>query len=366
MNLDFTDEHRKKMRDITILVLTVLALGFLLNLLASSTFQVLLTQFDQMLIIGVLIIAIVLSASFAVLLLKPPNSFVKVASCEILWNRKDAKVLQSVYDYSIGYFPQIMAFQVFDEFEKHKPELKELLKEGVGTPQTRKHILSYFMDYLMLLWLSWDALKPTHRLGFKEESFQLGELMRVLERNPIIETAKTIVQKGKAGLTPPDVNIELPKGTKISMSVKDKRGDPNVGKLTLRNCYFEITITYHVAAWRASVSSMWAGPAPSMLGMPVNPFFQKYLLTNLSSISVLSYYLVFEARFKWLLLIKPRTFYRYMRWTELLSELFVRFFDWDENIKLALTSRQGEIYQIVKGLELKLENLEKKLNELKE
>lgn len=366
MSFGFSEEHKKRTRDITITVLTVLVLGFLLNLLASDVFQIFFIQFDQTLImLGIVIVtSVVLSACFALYLLKPPNSFVKVAFCNLLWNTRDAKVLQSVYDYSSGYFPQMMAFQVFDEFEKHRPELKELLKEGIGFPPKNKHVLSYFMDYLMLLWLSLDALKPTCRLHFKEESFQLNDL-EAQEPNPIIETAKVLIRQGKAGWTPPDVSIELPKGTKISISSNDRVG-PNNGKLTLKNTYCEIAITYRVGAWRASVGSMWAGPAPSVLGMPVNPFFQEYLLRNLSSISVIGYYIVFEAKFNvWLLPIRPKAFYRHMQWAEDLSELFVAFFDWNGNTKLALASRQDEIYQIVKGLELRLGDLEKKLGETK-
>jgi hypothetical protein len=238
------------------------------------------------------------------------------------------------------------------------------------------------MDYLMLLWLTWDL--PRFRLGlyfkdrlrFKEENYHLNEL-QVPESNPIIETAEFLVQQGKVGWTPPDINIELPRGTRIFMSRnndgddftkgrKNNKGvDLNVGQLTSRNAYFDIKIAYYVG-WRASVGAFWAGPAPSVLGMPVNPFFQEYLLTNFSSIPVMSYYLVFKAKFNgWRLLTRPRTFYRYMQWAEHLSELFLRFFDWDENTKLALASRQGEIYQIAKGLELRLDDLERKLGEIK-
>lgn len=364
MNLGFTEEHSRNTRDITVLVLTVLVLGFLLNLLASGAFQIFFNQFDQTLIMVVIVIAVAFSACFTLLLLNPPNSFVKATSCNLLWNTKDAKVLQSIYDYSSGYFPQMTAFQVFNDFEKHRPELKELLKERIGPPRNNKHVLSHFMDYLLLLWLSHDALKPTYKLRFKEESFQLKEFFEAAKSNPIIETAETLVRQGKTGWTPPEVNIELPKGTKISISGNNKGVDPNVGKLTLKNTYFKIEITYHIGGWRASIGSMWAGPAPSMLGMPLNPFFQEYLLANLSSISVMSYYLVFEAKFNMRMLpIRPRTFYRHMQWAEHLSELFVRFFDWDENTKLALASRQGEIYQIIKGLELRLNDVERKLGE---
>jgi len=88
-------------------------------------------------------------------------------------------------------------------------------------------------------------------------------------------------------------------------------------------------------------------------------------MDNLSFISIMSFYLIFKAKFNiWFLLLRPRTFYRYMQWAKHLSELFVRFFDWNENIKSALASRQGEIYEIVKGLELRLNDLERKMDDL--
>jgi hypothetical protein len=216
------------------------------------------------------------------------------------------------------------------------------------------------LDYLLLLWLSQDSSRLTFESRFKEANFQLHNLLEVPKSNPIIETAKTLVRQGKAGWIPPDVDICLPKGTKIFMNADDKV-DPNAGKLFLKNTYFETTISYHVSAWRASVSSMWSGPAPSVLGMPVNPFFQKYLLKNLSSISVMAYYLVFETKLNlWLSLIRRRTFYRYMQRNEHLSDLFMRFFDLDENVKIAQASRENKIYEIVKGLDLRLGDLEKK------
>ncbi len=52
-----------------------------------------------------------------------------------------------------------------------------------------------------------------------------------------------------------------------------------------------------------------------------------------------------------------------MQWAEHLSELFMRFFDLDENAKIAQASRENEIYEIVKGLELRLGDLEKKLGD---
>jgi len=102
------------------------------------------------------------------------------------------------------------------------------------------------------------------------------------------------------------------------------------------------------------------------LGMPINPFFlgkdcDKKARLDISSVWVMSYHMVFQAKFNDLLLVKPRSFYRHMRWVEQLSELFVDFFDWDQNAHKAFASRQSEVYEILKGIELRLEDIENKL-----
>jgi len=365
--MSFAEEHKRKIRDILILLLTALVLGFLLNLLASVTFQLLLTQLDtfSLILLSLVLIAVsIASAYFAVVILKPPNTFVKVASCNLLWNPRNRRVLPSIYDYSEGYFPQMFAFQMFEKIEQYKPQLKEELKGGIGFPPNEKHILSHLMDYLMLLWLGWDALRPTYRLGFKGKLFRLKDLDKISDKNPMIAIARNLT-KNRPGLMPPDITIEIPEDTKISMSETCEETDPNVGKLTLENRYFTVNITYHVSAC-TPVSSMRMGPAPSMLGMPINPFFlskdcDKKSRLNLSSVWSMGYYMIFEAKFNELLLLKPRTFYRHMRWVEQLSELFVSFFDWNQNAQKAFASRQGEIHEILKGVELRLEDIEKRL-----
>jgi len=366
--MSVAEEHKRKIRDIIILLLTALVLGFLLNLLASTTFQLLLSQIDPFSLILLSLVLLVVSvacAYFAIVLLKPPSNFVKVASCNLLWNPRDRRVLPSVYDYSEGYFPQMFAFQMFEKIEQHKSQLKEELKGGIGLPPNEKHILSHLMDYLMLLWLGIDAVKPTYRLGFKGRLFRFKDLRRISDRNPIIAIARDLANNRPEWM-PPDITIELPEGTEISMPEVCEQNDPNVGKLTLRNNYFTSNITYHVGAC-TPVSSIWMGPAPSMLGMPINPFFlskdcdEKSRL-DISSVWVMSYYMVFETKFNELLLLKPRTFYQYTRWVEQLSELFVHFFDWNQNAQKAFASRQSEIYEMLKGVELRLEGIENKLS----
>jgi len=366
--MSFAEEYKRKIRDIMILILTALVLGFLLNFLASITFQLLSSQLypsSLILLSLVLIVVSVASAYFAIVLLKPPSSFVEVTSCNLLWNPRDRRVLPSVYDYSKGYFPQMFAFQMFEKIEQNKSQLREELKEGIRLPPNEKHILSHLMDYLMLLWLGSDALKSTYRLGFKGRLFRLKDLKRIPDRNPVIGIARDFA-KNRPGWMPPDITIELPEGTEISMPEVCEKTNSNVGKLTLKNNYFTVNITYHVGAC-TPVSSIWMGPAPSMLGMPINPFFlskdcdEKSRL-DISSVWVMSYHMVFEARFNELLLLKPRTFYRHIRWAQQLSELFIDFFDWNKNAQKAFASRKSEIYEILKGVELRLEDIENTLS----
>ncbi len=368
--MGFAEQHKRKIRDIVILVLTALVLGFLLNLLASVLSQLLLNQLGPSLLIWLSVVLASVSvcfAYFAITLLKPPRTFVKVASCNLIWNPRDSKVYPSVYDYSAGYFPQMFAFQIFEKIEQHEPQYMEELKKGIGLPPSEKHILSHLMDYLMLLWLGWDALKPTGQLGFKERLFRLKDFEAMLGRNPIIAIAQELA-KSKAGWMPPDISIELPEGTQIFMHEISDRANLNAGKLVLKNKYLAIEVSYRVGSC-TPISSIWMGPAPSMLGMPINPFFlgkecdEKSRL-DISNIWVMNYYMVFEAKFNELLLLKPNTFYSHMRWAEQLSQLFVDFFDWNQNARIAFASRQNEIYQILKGIELRLEDIENKLSEV--
>ena len=108
------------------------------------------------------------------------------------------------------------------------------------------------------------------------------------------------------------------------------------------------------------VSSMQMGPAPSILGMPVNLFFleegrEPERRLKLSSLRGAFCQMVFEAKFKKRMLLKPRTFYKHMRWAEQLSNLFLDFFDWGRNIEVAIRSRNEETYEMLKGIEARIQ-----------
>lgn len=239
----------------------------------------------------------------------------------------------------------------------------ELLK-GLGEKATKDdmQIITDILGYLIFFWLGWDALKPTYRLGLKPKTVDLEQISKIVSNNSIVALA---TRHRKVGWIPPDIIIELPEN--VSLSVPKSLNTLNIGELAITNQYFSIHIRYNKPHIR-SLSSMWMGPAPSIMGMPVNPFFlekerKPERRLELSSLRVAFCNIIFEVKFNHWMLLRAKTFYKYMEWGEQLSNHFLDFFDWGRNIEVALKSRNEEIYEILKMIYEMLKEIEARTEE---
>lgn len=357
----FTETHYRKIKQITFELLTIAFLGFILNLFASIVFDwildptVLWSDVQKgALTIFLVIVSALLTVYFMVRLRKPDNVLMRAAYCNLLWDTKHKRLIESIYDHPTGYNPQQFGFQLYEVIAKHEPELLK----GLGKDATKEDIqvIADMLEYLVFFWLGWDTLKPTHRLNLESKTVYLEEISKYVGKNRIVALARQL----KTGWSPPNITIELPEN--VSLSV------PKPGKLVITNQYFSIHISYH---WFIrSLASMVMGPVPSIMGMPVNPFFLKEERTperrlKLSGLRVAFCEIFFVAKFKErMLLLRPhkvRMFYKYMQWAEQLSDLFLDFFDWGRNIEVTLKSHNQRIYETLKGIEARMEFLEQRV-----
>lgn len=356
----FSETHYQKIRQFTLEVLTILFLGLLLNLIASIIFAwvynppVPWSNFQM-----TFIILIILITSFSIVgmirLRKPENLLRRTAVCYLLWNINHKMMIESVYDYPTGYNPQQFSWQVYEMIAKHKPELLK----GLGREATKEDIkiVTDMLEYLIFFWLGWDALKPTGRLGFKGQRIDIEKVSQYVKKNRIVSE---VVRLGKRGWSPPDINIELPED--VSLSVSKSVSTNNEGELAITNQYFSIHIRYRQPLIR-SLSSMWMGPAPSIMGMPVNPFYLEQerkpeRRLEPSSLRVAFFQIVFEVKFNNWMLHRYGMFYKNMQWAEQLSNLFMEFFDWGRNVEVALEYQKEEIHKTLKEIEARIKVLE--------
>lgn len=354
----FTETHYRKIKQITFELLTIAFLGFILNLFASIAFvwifdPTVLWSDVQKGALTILFVSTLLALYFMLRLRKPDNVLMRAAYCNLLWDIKHKRLIESIYDHPTGYNPQQFGFQMYEVIAKQEPELLK----GLGKDATKEDMqfIADMLEYLVLFWLGWDTLKPTHRLNLETKTVDLEEISKYVGKNRVVALAR----HQKTGWSPPNVTIELPEDVSVSV--------PRPGKLVITNQYFSIQISYH---WLIrSLSSMMMGPVPSIMGMPVNPFFLKEERTperrlELSGLRVAFCEISFVAKFnERMLLLRPYKvgmFYKYMRWAEQLSDLFLDFFDWGRNIEVALKPRNQKIYETLKGIEARMEFLEQR------
>jgi len=358
----FSEIHLQKTKQFILEVLTVLVLGLLLNILASIIFlwvynppvQWCPTQI-------VFIFSIILLTLFSVVgmvkIRMPKNIFRKTARCYLLWDVKYKRLLESIYDHPEYYSPQQFSWQVYETIEESNPELFK----GLGPEPIEKAspIIADMFEYLIFLWLGLSALEPTYRFRLKEKTIGLEKISGWLEKNRIIQQIK---QLGKKGWTPPDINIVIPED--VSISVQKSLSTNNEGEFILSNKYFSLKLRFHKPVIR-SLSSMHMGPVPSILGMPLNPFFLEKERKpgrhfNFSSIRTAIVQIFFEVELEPYMFYRYNTFYKYMQWAEQISNSFMRFFDWRSNIEIAVNHQKEEIYRTLKLIETRINLLEKR------
>jgi hypothetical protein len=347
----FTQTHSKRTRQLALEGLTVLVLGFLLNLFASIIFDwafnpiFVWSTFQHITIVGVIGL-ICLSIFFMIYLRMPENLLRKEIGCNLLWDVNQKRLSESVYDHPTGYNPQQFGFQMYEIIAKQKPNLLK----GLGKDATKEDlkIIGEMFEYLVFFWLGWSALKPTYGLKFNPKIVNLKEIAKDANKNRIIALAKDM----KTGWSPPNITIELPEDVSISI--------PKLGELIMTTRYCSICIRYR---WFIRpLSSMLMGPVSSIMGMPINPFFldkerKPERVLKLSGLCVAYCQMFFEAKFNKWMLLRRKSFYKYMEWAEQLSNLFVDFFDWGRNIEIASKSANERIYEMLKAIEMKIEEI---------
>ena len=270
----------------------------------------------------------------------PENALRKEISCNLLWDVNQKRLTESIYDHPAGYYPQQFGFQIYEIIAKQKPELLK----GLGKDATKedRKIIGEMFEYLVFFWLGWSALKPTYGLSLNPKTMNLKEIAKDASKNRITAMAKDI----KTGWSPPNITVELPENVSLSI--------PKLGDLVMTTRYCSICIRYR---WSIRpLSSMMMGPVPSIMGMPINPFFlekerEPERVLKLGGLQVAYCQMFFEAKFNKRMLFRPKLFYKYMEWAEQLSNLFVDFFDWERNIETASKSANERIYEMLKGIE---------------
>jgi len=130
--------------------------------------------------------------------------------------------------------------------------------------------------------------------------------------------------------------------------------EPNSGEFRLRAKYCNVTLSFFNIGW-SYVASARFGPSStsmSIIGIPINPYFQDYVSRHLAEICQVNYMVSFSSEFSSLrLLWDPKT-RSYAKFIDKMLNKFQDFFDLEQYVKMVKESaREDALEEIFELLE---------------
>jgi len=365
----FSKKIREKQRELIIIFITAIIISFLVNILANSLFDYV-TGGSFTYLLSITIVAffllIVVSYKLYKYVLDPYFRITEEIRIPIIYNNKDCIVIDDPFD---GYLPQKKAWQVFKQFKEKYPDIaKNRINEGIPPHATKKHILTELLEYLVV-----SDLK-NNPSGFDKRGLMpdktIVKLPDQLENNSFISFFRSFepkdIDKGMSQLV-----LNLPKDIKIKYwppgSIDGLISDFNTFKIGFVGKYCEIYLTGRCTSL-GHIQSMSSGPAPIFEGVYIRPYFQEELIKNLSYLWRITFHISVEARFKLRAYLFPTL--AYMEWTErliddLVKGTFFSGFDFEKFRKEKQDIIKYDIYETIKMIDVRTENIEKEISNMK-
>jgi hypothetical protein len=217
-----------------------------------------------------------------------------------------------------------------------------------------KGIYDQCLEYLVYAWLKSETIRSiSHQIPHK--TLELKDFPERLKENVFLKAFPTIEPIDIVERALSQVWLEVP--TDMRTKIDE---DQHTGRIAFKGRYCDISVSYGIRGlW--PVQSMRVSPGePRLLETPINPFFLRDLEAKLSELATLDSMLIFEAKFHnsrlRYLLCRERT-EQYMAWAIELVDGFANFFDFDGLRARAVAQTQRELFDIVKGLDSKIDRL---------
>ncbi|MHA1595151.1 MAG: hypothetical protein ACTSXX_10475 [Candidatus Baldrarchaeia archaeon] len=278
---------------------------------------------------------------------------VNVAKGEILWPP------------SIHYLPQTLAYEVFEALNKRGLINKKDLQQLPDIRTNERHVLTNLMEYILIKGLSHIASDLSYKSFYemKVKEYKEQDLIEMFENNDILINVlqMTPEQVTEHGL--PQMTITLPE--KFRLIVINRTSDSI--DIEIKSKYCSLVLDLRLSGY-GKLSSIRAGPAPEIMGMPIDTtanqlMYIKQLIETARVAYVLNIKLTVN---EYRLILSSSKALPYIEYAANLAKSLVEFFDWEMCAMRAKRERESYLYETVKTIEKGIESLERELEELKE
>ncbi|RLE37161.1 hypothetical protein DRJ17_07150 [Candidatus Woesearchaeota archaeon] len=361
------EDLRRTIREFKIIVLT----GYILALLFGVTGNVIayfITPFVQGYVVILSIVTLLFLAFIMVIKLwsyvKPRLSWNFRAHTILLINAVKGEV---VWPPSIYYWPQIIAYDVFEALNKRGLIDKKKLQELPDIRTSKRHILMDFMEYILIKGLSYTSSNLVYGpfYGMKVKEYREQAVANMFKDNSILMNVLSITPKEITEHSLPQIIITLPEA--FQLSVIDRSLDHV--SLEIKSRYCSLRLNVHLSGWKSGLS-MRAGPAPEIMGMPIDTtVHQEMYIKQLAEMVMVAFTLDINLMIKgfsskFLLILKSDKALTHIEYAARLAKSLVEYFDWGVCAAKAKESRESNLYEVVKTIERRVEDLAEKLEEL--
>ena len=295
----------------------------------------------------------------------PRTSKSWVADIDLLYNISTGEFLWAPH---AMYHPQSLAHQAFDILDKAgNIEVRERLKEPLGFEMfQKKTVFVDFMEYATLKWLFENAfsIKPhVHDLKFK--TIDLPDMPEQLKTNFFVVNIAKAQPKGiYSGLI--QYSFDIPEDFSFKYSAPDLTKEPNRFEIILQGKYCKATVACYLGGI-VQVASMTSGPAPEIAGFPIDSISQQYFLERLGNIYDASLSMVFTSSLSgWRTFFRGAIAGRYLHYMTILAQNFLDYFSASDSRKKAAESREADMYEIVRAIEVSVQGMSKRMRRIEE
>ncbi|MHA1706807.1 MAG: hypothetical protein ACTSUX_12050, partial [Promethearchaeota archaeon] len=366
---DVLEDVRRFIKEFKIMTLTSFILALLFGIMGNVITHYLMLFIQDYILLFLFIPTLIFLALILAIKLwsyvKPRLSWEYKAHTAFLINAIKGEI---VWPPSIHYWPQIIAYDVFEALNRRGLIDKTELQKLPNIKTSKKHILMDLMEYVLAKGLSHVTSDLVYEpfYGIKNREYSGQDLANMFKDNNLLVKILNITPKEVQEHSLPQLTITLPKD--FSLRINNRLSD--YVDLEIKSRYCSLRLSVHLSGWKFGLT-MRAGPAPEIMGIPIDTtIYQENYIEQLAEMAIIMYSLNITLSIngflsKILLILKSDKAQTYIDYAARLARSLKEYFDWNICAMKAKRFRESTLYEIVKTIEKRIEDLENKINELK-